>query len=135
MSQEHLEAFRRGVEAYNRRDADGVIAEVHPDVEWHDVFQTMLGGDARSFRGYDGLRELIRDQAEVFEGFDTEYSRVHDLGDRLVAVGTIRTRGTESGVEIESPLGAIVDFKDGKAIHVQTYLNHDEALRAAGLSE
>ena len=47
----------------------------------------------------------------------------------------IRTRGRESGAETRSPLGTVVDFKNGKAILVRTFLDTREALEAAGLSE
>ena len=32
MSQENVENFRRGLEAYNRRDLDALIEELDPDV-------------------------------------------------------------------------------------------------------
>jgi hypothetical protein len=34
MSQENVESFKRGVEAYNRRDAQALIEELDPTVEW-----------------------------------------------------------------------------------------------------
>lgn len=135
MSAENLETFGPGVDAYNRRDVEGVLALLDPDVEWRDIFQVMLGGQATTVRGHEGVREMMRDQDEVFDSFHTEYSDVHDLGDRLVAVGIIRTRGKGSGVETESPVGAVVDFKNGKVIRVRTFLDPDAALRVAGLSE
>ena len=30
MSDENVEAFKRGVDAYNRRDAEGLMEELHP---------------------------------------------------------------------------------------------------------
>jgi ketosteroid isomerase-like protein len=135
VSPEDLEAFKRGVEAFNRRDVEGLLAVLDPDIEWHDVFTEMLGGEARVVRGHDGVRELIRDQAEAFAELDTEYTEIRDLGQRLVGIGVIRTRGRESGAETRSRLGAIVDFKNGKAIFVLTFLDAREALEAAGLAE
>jgi hypothetical protein len=34
MSQENVEAFRRGARAYDRRDIDALLDELDPDVEW-----------------------------------------------------------------------------------------------------
>jgi hypothetical protein len=34
MSQEDVEAFKRAIEAANRRDVEAFLAELDPDVEW-----------------------------------------------------------------------------------------------------
>jgi hypothetical protein len=35
MSQENVEAFKRGSDAVNRRDVEALLADVDPAVEWH----------------------------------------------------------------------------------------------------
>jgi len=52
-----------------------------------------------------------------------------------VAIGRIRGRGKESGVEAESPINWVVDFRDSRAVRVREYLDPKAALEAAGLSE
>jgi hypothetical protein len=64
-----------------------------------------------------------------------EFSEIRDLGDRIVAIGRWITRGEESGVETTPPLAAVVDFENGKAIRVRSYLDPKEALAAVGLRE
>ncbi len=45
MSQENVEALRRAFDASNRRDIERLLAEVHPDVEWHPaIAAALLGG-------------------------------------------------------------------------------------------
>ena len=39
MSQENVEAVKRGVAAYNRGDYEALLAEFDPDVEWHGAFR------------------------------------------------------------------------------------------------
>ena len=133
MAQEDLEAFRRGSDAYNRFDVQALLEVLDPDVEWHDALQVMLGGQATTVQGHDGVRALMQDHEEAFGVLETEFSDVRDLGSQLVALGVIRSRGRESGIEIESPFGAVVDFRAGKAIRVRTFLDPGEALKAAGL--
>jgi ketosteroid isomerase-like protein len=135
MSQENVEAFERAAQAINARDIDGLIAEVHPDVEWHPVMLASLAGSATVYRGHDGVRDWIRDVDESFDGTHSEFPDIEDMGDRLVAFGTLRARGKGSGVEVESPIVYVADFKDGKAILVRTYLDRREAMEAAGLEE
>ena len=120
MSQENVEAFRRGVEAINRRDIEALTEVLDPEVEWHDVFGLMLGGEATMYRGHKGVRELFRDLYDAFAETYSTYSEIRDLGDRTFAIGRLAARGNESGAEIESPIGTISQFKNGKAIRVQT---------------
>jgi ketosteroid isomerase-like protein len=135
MSQENVEAFQRAVAAYNRGDIDAFLEEIDPDVEWHPLLQGMLSGEATTYRGHDGVRELFRDLNEGFTDQEVEPSEVRDLDDLLVAIGRIRGRGKESGAEAESPINWVVDFRDSRAVRVREYLDPKAALDAAGLSE
>ena len=127
--------FERAVDAFNRRDIEAVLKELDPEVEWHPLFQVLLGGKATVYRGHQGYREVVGDLFEVFAELQVEYSEVRDLGDRVLAIGHLRARGKESGAEIESPVGYVVDMKNGKAVRVTEHLDPKEAREAAGLSE
>jgi ketosteroid isomerase-like protein len=134
MSQENVEAFKRVVEAANRRDAEAALEELDPEVEWHPVLQMVLGGEATVYRGHQGVRDVLRDADEAWAEMHYEFSEIRDLGDRIVAIGRFRARGKESAAEVESPLGYVVEFKNGKAIRMSSYLDPDQALEAVGLS-
>jgi ketosteroid isomerase-like protein len=133
MSQENVEAFKRAVEAANRGDIDGAMEESDPDLEWHPALRTL--GEATVYRGHEGVRELYQDFYGVFAEVRFEFSEIRDLGDRVLAVGHVHTRGLESGVETESPWAFLVQFKNRKVIWVQAFLDPKDALEAAGLSE
>ena len=135
MSQENVEAVRRVSDAYNRRDVGAMLDELHPEIEWYPWLQVQLGGGTTVYRGYQGVREGIRDVEEAFSEIEAEQSEVRDLGERVVAIGQLRGRGKESGALTESALAWIVEFKSGKVIRVREYLDPKEALEAAGLSE
>jgi ketosteroid isomerase-like protein len=136
MSQEDVEAFKRAIEAANRRDVDALLEELDPDVEWpRPAILESLGGEAMVYRRREGVRELVRDVYESFAEIHVEITEIRDLGDRLVPIGRLRARGTESGAETESPLGYFVHYKNGKAIQIRTFLDPEEALEAAGLRE
>jgi ketosteroid isomerase-like protein len=133
MSQQNVEAFKRGVSAANRGDIEAGLEEIDPEVEWHAAIQTL--GEATVYRGHEGLRKLYRSFSGVFAEVHYEFSEIRDLGDRVLAVGRMRARGLESGVETESPWAFLVQFKNGKAIWVRAFLDPSEALEAAGLRE
>ena len=134
MSQENVEALKRGIDGYNRREVAAILAEADPEAEWHPGILAGLGGEATVYRGHEGLREGLRDLFDALSDLHLEYSEYRDLGDRIVGIGHIRARGTGSGAETESPHAIVADFKDGKVIRVWGYLDPKEALKAAGLS-
>jgi ketosteroid isomerase-like protein len=135
MSQENVEAFRRGVDSINRRDIEAMLEVLDPEVEWHDVFSLMFGGDAAVYRGHEGVRKLFRDLFDAFAETHSTYSEIRDLGDRTVATGLLSARGNESGAGIEAPIWTIAQWKNGRVTWIRTYLDPKEALQAAGLEE
>jgi ketosteroid isomerase-like protein len=136
MSEENVEAFKRGNAAINRGDVEGLLKEVHPEVEFHAFMEELLSGATRVYSGHAGVREFFRDFNEHFDELHWEYPDIRDLGDRVLAIGTFRARGRGSGAEVETPLGVLIDYdKNGIATVVLSTADPREALEAAGLSE
>jgi ketosteroid isomerase-like protein len=131
MSEENAELLKRAVEAYNRRDVEALVAELDPEVEWHPALPGLLVGAATIYRGHDGIGEMFRDFYEVLDEIQFKYSEIHDLGDRVVAIGEIRARGKVSGAETRSPYANVAEIRNGKGIRIRGYLEPEEALAAA----
>ena len=134
MSQENVEMFKRAIEAYNRRDIDAFLEALDTEIELHGALQALLESEATVYRGHEGVRQWVRDIDEALADIRLELPEVHDLGDRIVAVGRLSARGTASGAETESPFGCVVEWKNGKATRVVSFLDRKAALEAAGLS-
>jgi ketosteroid isomerase-like protein len=135
MSEENVEIVRRVSDAYNRGDVGAMLDELHPEIEWHPWLQLQFGGGATVYRRHQGVREGIRELEEAFSEIQAEQTEIRDLGERVVAIGHHRGRGTESGAITESPLAWVVEFKSGKVIRVREYLDPKQALEAVGLRE
>ncbi|MGH2702839.1 MAG: nuclear transport factor 2 family protein [Actinomycetota bacterium] len=133
MSQENVELFKRAWDAGDRRDIEALLAVLDVEVEWHAALP-MLGGDA-VYRGHGGVRSFLSEVWEVLGDNRFEFPDIRDAGDRVVALGHFSARGEASGVPTETPFAYVADFKHGKAIRVRSYLDHHEALEAAGLRE
>lgn len=131
MSQENVEAFKRGAEAYNRRDVDALLNELDPEVEWYSALLIPFGGEATVSRGHHGVRQLLGEVYEALAEIHLDYSEIRDLGDRIVGIGRIRTRGKLSGAVTELAFGTVTDMKNGRASRIWTYLDPQEALDAA----
>ena len=130
MSEENVEAFRRGYEAVNRGDVDGLLVSIHPDVEFTSLIAEAEG---ETFRGHDGVRRWWREVVLPLGGLQGEPEEVRDVGDTVVArvLGTYRPRG----VEVRQTVWNVVRFRDGKATWWQFFRTEEEALESAGLSE
>jgi ketosteroid isomerase-like protein len=131
MSQENVDAFRRGADAISRGDTLDIPEFVHPDA----VFEPLRAGTEGAFLGHEGMRRFIADTEEMFAVFRISYTDIRDLGDRVLAIGSIRMRGRESGVETDVPSAAIAEYRDGLLWRYKDYGDRRSALRAAGLRE
>ncbi len=105
MSEENVQSFKRGTEAYNRRDLDELLKTLDPEVEWHSALLIPFGGAATVSRGHDGVRELLDEVYEALAEIHLDYSEIRDLGDRIVGIGRILTRGKHSGAVTELAFG------------------------------
>ena len=76
-----------------------------------------------------------RPRVEGMRAPGTLSAATRDLGDRVLALGRLRTRGRASGAPGDSPWGGVYDLRAGKVSRIRTFLDHDEASRAAGRYE
>ena len=73
MSQENVEAVKRGIYAFNCRDMEGLLAELDPAVEWHPALLAALRGEgAAVYQGHEGVRDFVRDLHEAFTELQIE---------------------------------------------------------------
>lgn len=131
MTGENVDVFWRTVEAFNTADIEGAVRMCHPDVEFLPQRAAVQG----ALHGHGGIREFFADNSENLDLFVTDYRDVRDLGDRILAIGTIKIRGKGSGIETDVPSALVLDFRDGKLVRFQDYGDRRDALEVVGLSE
>jgi SnoaL-like domain len=131
MSEENVKLMREGIEATNRRDLEAVFRGLAPNIHFEHRLAALQG----SFVGIEGVRSWFADLVEVFESWWIDCEDIRDLGDRVLALGTVRTIGRESGVETELPLAIVAEYSDGLVVHYIDYGDWAQALEAAGLRE
>jgi ketosteroid isomerase-like protein len=132
MSQ-NVEVVKRLMDAVNRRDIDAYAEVTTSDFEWFPVFAARVEGDV--YRGREGIETFLGEIDEIWDEFLPVPEEYRDLGDRVLGLGRLKTRGRGSGVPVDSPWGGIYDLRGGKVSRIRTFLDHGEALLAAGLSE
>ena len=131
MSRENVEAVHRGVEALNRGELEPVLDLIDDELVW-EPRRAILEG---AYRGHAGMRRYWADTAESFESFEVRFADVRDLGDRVLAVGTVHGRGRDSGAETDVATAAVFTFRDGRLVHYKDYGERRAALEAAGLAQ
>src|SRR5436190_5707077 len=133
MSEENVQIFRRGTDALERGTLDDALIEeiIDPDVIFEPLRAPVSGG----YRGHEGMRQFIADTAESFDVFRFDRPDIRDLGDRVLAIGTLHIRARQSGIEMDVPTAGIATYRDGRLIHWKDYGDKSQALEAAGLSE
>jgi uncharacterized protein len=131
MSQENVEAVHRGVDAMNRGEPEAMLEMVDDEVVWEPLRASFEG----AYRGHAGMRRYFADTAESFERFEVRFAEMRDLGERVLAIGTVRARGRDSGAEIEIVTAAVFTFREGRLVHYKDYGDRRAALEAAGVEE
>jgi ketosteroid isomerase-like protein len=131
MSEQNVELYRRGIEAFNRRDLDAFLALADPDVVG---MSRVLAIEGKSYRGHEGTREWWQDLLGVFPGFTIEIVTVRDVKDLTIAELRNSAHAEGSGALAEL-VWQVSEWRNARVIRWQIYDSEQEALEAAGLSE
>ncbi len=132
MSRENVEIATQAIEAFNGSDIDAFAALTTPDFEWSP---SMVAIEGETFRGREGIDRYFRSLHNSWEQFHIHRNRFHEAEGLVVMLGRLEGRGVGSGVPVDASLGMVFDFRGGMISRIRGYLDHAEAMRAAGLSE
>jgi ketosteroid isomerase-like protein len=140
MSQENVEIVRRlyslapDAAAVVRGDYDEVFLDYfHPDFEL--VPPTAYPDTESSYRGLEGTRRWFRQMDEIWDDWLTEPERFLDAGSQVVAFVRVSGTAKQSGAALAISAAHVLTLRDGRVARTEVFLDHREALEAAGLSE
>jgi ketosteroid isomerase-like protein len=133
MSQENVDLTLRISEAFNRRDVDAALALWDEEGVWYPAIEALTEG-GRTYGGRAELRQYYLDLAEFADESVVEWSKVYDLGDRVLCLGRGSMRFS-SGVGLDQEVGCVFTWRNGKLLEARPYMTQAEALEAVGLSE
>lgn len=123
--------FHKGIEAFNRRDVESFLEVCHPDCEWQPFLRAR--DDDVPYCASDGIRHWFQATDAAFADVREEALEVREANGALVALGTLHYRGKASGVEVTSPVGWVLEFRDGMIARARTYIDPDQAVEDAAL--
>lgn len=116
------DAFQRGELEYMR------------SIATHDfVMKTSSATDATEHYGPQAIDEISQVISARWDEFRLEPLEFYSEGDRVLVLGTLVTKSSEDG--LASTVGQVWTLKDGKVTSVEGFLDSEEAIRAAGLTQ
>jgi ketosteroid isomerase-like protein len=107
---------------------------VNPEVEV-SLFGPSYTQIRETRRGIDGFAVLWRDWLRPFHSYRIEPEEMIDLGDRVLVLTRAIARVESDSPEIKNAGATIFGVRDGRVTTVDSFLDREEALEAAGLSE
>ena len=131
MSEEDLEIVRRSFTAWNEGDVDALRRLYAEDV----VVKPAITELGRPLEGDDPIGRWTTTMRETWAEVHWEIDRIFEVGDVVVCFYNGMAVGRGSGVQLERELTALFRVRDGKIASESIYLDREEALEAAGLSE
>ena len=132
MPQENVEVALRGIEVFNRHDAEALQAMCAPDVAWVPLRAALEG---TSYRGPDAVSRMFADFDESWESLRFDPDEIREARDCVLVTGRLRATGRATGVNLDTPMSVVMRFREGRVVSFRTYTDAGEARAAAGVAE
>jgi uncharacterized protein len=109
-------------DAFARDDMDGVLAHMHPDIEWHQAQGLAHGG---LYRGLDEVRANVFDplDRDWWEEFVVTPEEFIDAGGDVVVLGRYRGVARATGKKLDVPFVHVWTFEDERAVRFRQFLD------------
>jgi len=124
-----IQIVREMLTAFGRGDYDAAMASFDPELQGD--FGHMP--DGRITHGREAMRSEVARWQGAWTDLVTEYEGIGAAGDTVAVLVHQTGTGKGSGAPMEMRYGQVFTVKDGAIVGMKTYLDPDEALRAAGL--
>jgi ketosteroid isomerase-like protein len=126
----NTELIKRGYEAWNRGEVEGVLSFLDPQIEWRGYTHIPESG---TLEGRDEVKAWLERFLDAWEQLEIEVTELIDAGDQVVALVRFRGTGKGSGVPVEGGTDAHVwTIRDGRIVAVTLHQGTQEALEAIG---
>lgn len=116
------EIATRSYRAFARDDLDAVLADMHPEIEWHQAQGLPHGG---LYRGLDEVRRNVFDplDRDWWQEFVVEPEEFLESGAQVVVLGRYRGVAKETGKALDVPFVHVWTFRDGLAVRFRQFLD------------
>lgn len=102
-----------------------------PDCEFVSAMEASVEGGRQVYRGREGLRQFIDETWKTWESLNVLIAHTERHGEAVVAEGTMRAQGKESGIELEREAWWVNKYRGDRIVWSQAFFDREEALTAA----
>ena len=122
------ERVRDAIDAINRGDVDGFLAQTHADFEWNVLRASPLAG---TYRGQEEVRAYVQEWLDTFDDVRLDIEELVEMDDQVLVVVRGSGWGRASGVEVENHFCQLWTLSGGVPTRMSEYATREEALAAA----
>ena len=124
MTRDDLAVVSRMFGCWGADDLEGILACVHPEIEWHSTLDSCV------YRGYDGVREVFDRWRTHGEQLEVPLQRAVEVAPgRILAVGRVRVMRSGRGMA-DSPGIWLLDLEGGLIKRAEAFQSEREARQA-----
>ncbi|HEX3807719.1 MAG TPA: nuclear transport factor 2 family protein [Gaiellaceae bacterium] len=119
---EPVEIVRRSYDAFAQHDLDGVLGDMHPEIEWQQAQGLPHGG---VYHGLDEVRRNIFDplDAEWWDEFSADPDEFLADGEKVVVLGRYRGVAKGTGKRLDVPFVHVWTLRDERAVLFRQFLD------------
>lgn len=123
----NVELVRGSVEAFQRGDLEGVVANAREDFE---IFLPRNLPNSGRYVGRDGFFTWLGQWLDAWDEFTVEITEVQPAGERHV-IATMRQSGIGkgSGIPVEMEIAYMCEVREGRLAAMHLYESPQEAVR------
>lgn len=123
-------AIAKGVyEALAEGDIDAVLGVMDEQIEWHLAEHHPLW-PGKAFVGPQAVLEgLLVPLTQIYIGFRIDIKRIVGLGDTVLVEARYRGKGKVTGLDLDAQAAHVWDFRDGKCVRWQSYMDTWQVVR------
>ena len=127
-----IEIVQRSYDAFARKDLAGVMADMHPEIEWQQAQGLPHGG---TYHGLDEVRRNIFDPLDVqwWDEFSAQPDEFLDAGGEVVVLGRYRGVAKETGKRLDVPFVHIWTLREEQAVRFRQFLDTAGWVEALGI--
>jgi len=118
----NVDLVQRSYDAFARDDLDGVLADLHPQIEWQQAQGLPHGG---VYHGVADVRRAIFDplDEEWWDEFTATPSEFLEAGTEVVVLGRYRAVAKGTKKQLDVPFVHVWTVVDGKATRFRQFLD------------
>jgi ketosteroid isomerase-like protein len=131
VSTQSVEAVRRGLEAFNRRDKAAWIANCDPDVE--NIPPREWPESAR-IQGPEAIWDFFVEAQSTWDEGAYEWGELIEIGpDKVVANQRREMHGRTSGAAVAWSYWVVLTLRNGRVLRFEWFDDRAEAIEAGGI--